>query len=101
MAHKYRVDAKVDDNQEAIVKALRQVPGITVETGHDDIFVGYRGRNYWYEIKTEECVSRKTGKVLDSCKQQKQIDLEQEWKGQYRIVWNVNQILMDLGIAAY
>ena len=92
---------KIDENQPEIVDTLRSVPGVTVQVGMDDILVGYKGRNYWYEIKTPDCVSRKTGTILDSAKKDSQIKLEKEWKGQYRIVWNVNQILMDLGIPAY
>jgi len=100
VSHKHRTAARCDENQPEIVSTLRAVPGITVQVGMDDILVGYKGRNYWYEIKTPDCVSRKTGTIVDSAKKASQIKLEHEWKGQYRIVWNVDQILMDLGIAA-
>lgn len=49
--------AKIDDNQRAIVKALRSVPGVTVRItsmvghGFPDLAVGHRGRNYFLEIK--------------------------------------------------
>ena len=99
--YKHRLAAKTDANEQAIVKELRQIPGITVEQGHDDILVGYKGQNWWYELKSPDCVSRKTGTVLDSSKKPSQIRLEQEWKGKYRVVWNINQILIDLGIPAY
>ena len=92
---------KTDANQPEIVKTLRSVPGITVEVGHDDILVGYKGRNYWYEVKTPDCVNRKTGAISERFKKESQIRLEKEWKGQYRIIWNANQILIDLGIPAY
>ena len=48
--------AKVDRNQAEIVKALRSA-GCTVQSlaaigkGCPDILVGYRGRNYLFEIK--------------------------------------------------
>jgi hypothetical protein len=65
---------------------LRQIPGVTVQTGMDDIIVGYRGRTYWYEIKTGPKAEVKPG----------QKKLADEWRGHYRIVWSVEMILEDL-----
>ena len=48
---KLRRAAKIDRNQGDIVSALRKIPGISVETGHDDILVGYKGRTWWFEVK--------------------------------------------------
>ena len=48
---------RVDDNQKQVVKALRQIPGCTVESlaavgkGVPDLLVGYMGRNYLCEVK--------------------------------------------------
>lgn len=98
---KPRIKAKVDTNQSSIVKELRKIPGVSVELDHDDILVGYRGRTYWFEIKNPDCVSRKTGKILESTKQPSQVKLEKEWRGHYRVVWNINQILLDMRIGAY
>ena len=84
----YRRDYNTDANQKDIVKALRKVPGVTVKTGMDDILVGCKGVNYWYEIKVSE----------KAAKQKAQIDLVDSWAGKYRIVWTVEQILDDLGI---
>lgn len=95
---KHRRAAKVDNNQGEIVKALRQIPGVTVETSHDDILVGYRGITYWFEIKTEDTVGV-DGNVRESAKKDSQKMLEAEWRGHYRIVWKVEQILIDLGIS--
>lgn len=89
---------KIDTNQPDIVKALRQIPGVTVVTGHDDILVGYQGVTRWYEIKTPESVSKRTGRILESAKKQSQKDLENEFTGHYRIVFHVEQILADLGL---
>ena len=93
---KYRQAAKIDANQPEIVKSLRTIPGCTVETNHDDILVGYKGRTLWYEIKTPDCVSRKTGKVLDTAKKDSQIKLEQEWRGHYKIISCIDEILSDI-----
>ena len=47
---------RIDDNQPAIVKALRDI-GASVQSladlgsGCPDILVGYRGKNYTFEIK--------------------------------------------------
>ena len=84
---------KVDKNQADIVKTLRKIPGVTVETGMEDILVGHKGRNYWFEVKSEGAVSKKTGQVKQSKKQASQIKLEAEWTGHYQIVSNLQQIL--------
>ena len=89
---------KVDSNQPEIVKLLLDIPGISVEVGHDDILVGYRHETYWYEIKNPDTVSKKTGKILDSAKKDCQIKLEKEWRGHYKIVASLEDILDDLFI---
>ncbi len=95
---KHRMKAKVDDNQGDIVDELRKIPGATVEVGHDDILVGYRGKTYWYEIKNPDAVSKKTGEILESEIQDSQKKLRAEWAGHYRIVSSLDEILRDLGI---
>jgi len=97
-SYKHRLAARTDANQAAIVKELESVPGITVESGHDDILVGYKKNTYWFELKQPGCVSRKTGKLLESCKQDSQKRLEREWTGHYAIVCSINQIYTDLGL---
>ena len=87
---------RTDANQPDIVKALRKLPGITVETSHDDIIVGYKGVNYWYEIKEPRHVSNQTGELRPSCIKPSQYKLLDSWKGHYKIVWNVDQILEDM-----
>lgn len=91
-----RRQAKVDDNQKSIIKALRDIPGVTVMPNHHDILTGYRGKTYWYEIKSNLAVSKKTGKVLDSQKKKSQVKLEAEWTGHYRIVSTLDEILVDM-----
>jgi ribonucleotide reductase alpha subunit len=92
---KYRFAAKVDANQPNIVKELRML-GYSVEVGHDDILVGHAGKTYWFELKEPGSVSKKTGEVLESEKKESQKRLEKEWKGHYKIVWNIDQILNEI-----
>lgn len=95
---KWRKAAKIDTSQTEIVKALRSIPGITVELGHDDILCGYKGRTFWFELKSESAVSKKTGKVLESAKKQSQKNLEATWTGHYAIVSSLDEILREVGI---
>jgi len=91
---KYRRAAKIDANQPEIVKELRRL-GYSVEVGHDDILVGHNGKTYWYEIKEPGAVG-KNGNIRESEKKDSQKKLEAEYKGHYRIVWNIEQILKEL-----
>lgn len=95
---RHRRAARIDSNQPAIVEALRDIPGVTVELDHDDIFVGYKKQNYWFEIKTPDAVSKRTGEVKDSELKDSQKILRREWKGHYSIVWTLEQILVEIGV---
>ena len=84
---KNRIAANIDNNQNDIVDKLRKIPGVSVEVGHDDILVGYRGKTYWYEIKDPaKCVSKKTKVILTSCIKDDQIRILANFKGHYRII---------------
>ena len=96
---KNRYSARTDDNEKDIVSDLRKL-GFKVETGHDDILVGYQGNTFWYEIKKPESVSKKTGLINESAKKPSQIKLEKEWKGHYKIVSSLEEILKDMGVQA-
>ncbi len=93
-----RFAAKIDNNQKEIVKLLRQIPGVTVQTGHDDILVGNKGRTFWYEIKDKSVFSKKTGKLLITKKQtqRNQTKLKENWKGHYRIVSSFDEIFKEI-----
>lgn len=95
---KYRRLAKIDNNQPEIVDALRHVPGVTVQVGMDDILVGYKGRNHWFEIKEPRTVNHRTGKVRPSEIKASQHKLLEHWTGHYSIVWNLDQILLEIGV---
>ncbi len=82
----------VDANQKAIVKDLRKMVGVSVLTVNEaiDIVVGYRGRNYIFEIKNPKLrpYARKlkpsTIKFFDT------------WEGQRDVVMTVGDILKVL-----
>ena len=80
----------MDANQHGIVKALNAIPGVTVELGHDDLLVGYKGATYWYELKD--------GKPSPSQIKPDQYRIWETWTGHYKIVWTAEQILEDIGI---
>ena len=95
---KWRKAARVDSNQPEIVKSLRRISGVTVKPGHDDILVGYNYKTYWFELKSGRAVSQRNGKILNSCKKESQLELEQKWTGHYKIVSSLNEILSEIGI---
>ena len=94
MNHKW-ASRQTDKNQKDIVSALRQIPGVSVETGKDDILVGYRGFTLWFEIKNPSAASKK-GVVYESSKKESQKRLEKEWTGQYKIVTTLEEILDEM-----
>ena len=91
---KYRIDAKTDKNQNQIVGELRHL-GFDVEINHDDILIGKYGLTGWYEIKNPDKISKKTGKIRESAIKPDQKRLRAEWKGHYKIVSSLEEILED------
>lgn len=90
---KYRRAAKVDSNQKEIVAQLRDIPGLSVQTGMDDLLVGFRGRTYWFEIKS---VTGANGEVQPSAIKPSQRALVNSWRGHYAIVSSIEQMLNDI-----
>lgn len=90
--HNKRHDAKTDANQAQIVLELRQM-GFSVETDHDDIFVGKYGINGWFEIKDPHTVLKSTGQVSESEIIPAEKKRLEEWRGHYQIVWETEQIV--------
>lgn len=89
--------ARVDANQGDIVKALRKIPGVTVEPNHHDILVGRANRTYWFEIKAPDKV-KKNGELSAKALRDSQEKLKREWTGHYVIAWTLEQILNEIGI---
>ena len=97
---KYRRAKKVDANQPDIVNALNGIPGVTVETDRDDIIVGYKGKNFWFEIKSPDEITKsgKTRRNKSSGTQERQEKKLETWTGHYSIVWELDQILLEIGV---
>ena len=86
----------IDANQPQIVEDLRKIPGVTVELDHDDIIVGAQGLTFWYELKSEEAVSKKTGLILESQIKPDQKRIRAEFTGHYKIVSSFDQIIENM-----
>ena len=84
---------KVDRNQREIVRALRQIPEVSVfEThmvgkGFPDIICGYKGVNRLYEIK----VGDEPLTLAEEC-------FFDTWKGQVEVITSVEDALYSLKI---
>ena len=93
-----RQAAKVDANQPEIVQALRDV-GATVFVlarvgqGIPDLAVGYRGRNYFLEVKN---LDGRGDKLTPAEK-----EFFDTWHGQAAVVRNEAEALAVIGAAEY
>ncbi len=96
--YKHRLKARTDSNQNEIIEKLRQIPGVTVELSHDDFLVGFRGKTYWFELKNQDCVSKKTGKILETKIKEDQKRIRGTFTGHYRIVSSFDEILKEIGL---
>tara|TARA_R110000796_G_scaffold139317_2_gene255418 strand:+ start:433 stop:720 length:288 start_codon:yes stop_codon:yes gene_type:complete len=92
--YKNRTAHRVDSNQQAIVKKLRSC-GISVQTNMDDILVGYKGKNFQFEIKDPKTL-KKDGNFKAGTIKPSQVELKKNWKGHYSIVTTFEQILEDI-----
>ena len=91
-----RYSAKVDANQSAIVKALRDAgatvqPLHTVGSGCPDLRVGYRGRNWLLEVK--DLNAPKSDRKLNP----NQVEWHAGWKGQCAMVETEEAALAVIG----
>lgn len=92
---KNRYSARVDANQPDIVKQLRKA-GFSVQTGMDDILVGWQGKTYWFEIKDPLKTLNKDGAFKADAIKDSQVKLINEWKGHYSIVCSAEQIIDEI-----
>ena len=83
-----------DDNHNEIVRTIKMIPGLDVIDLRDigiegvpDILVGYRGKNYLVEIKTD------TGRLSPE-----QIKHQNHWPGQTSIARSVGAVLKIIGL---
>lgn len=89
MSQTHRRAARIDSNQPNIVNSLREIPGVTVELGHDDFIVGYKGVSYWIELKAPG----KEKRLKPS-----QVRIRETFTGCYIIASTLDQILEAIGI---
>lgn len=87
-----RFAAKVDKNQSDIVKACRGIGAIVhslaaVGKGMPDLLVGYRGKNFLFEIKDGEAEPGKQKLTPD------QVKWHSAWKGRVYVVKSVNEAI--------
>lgn len=90
-----RTKSRVDANQEEIIKALRGAyasvqPIHTVGAGVPDLLVGYRGKNFLFEIKDGN--KYKSHQKLTPHQEK----WHEEWRGQVVVVNSVRDALIQL-----
>ena len=83
---------KTDNNQKGIVDKLRKFEGVTVRSVSDikkfcDIIVGYEGKNYLFELKTDNKKKLTEGEK----------EFQENWKGQINTVISIVEILQIIG----
>lgn len=83
---------KPDKAMGPIIKDLKKLPDVSyvilsgVGRGSGDLLVGYRKKNYYYEVKNDE-----DGKLNEN-----ETVFHKNWKGDIKIVWTTEQILKDI-----
>jgi hypothetical protein len=85
--------AKIDSNHAQIVKDLKCIPGVSVHSVAQlkrfcDIVVGFRGKNYLFEIK-----KNKKSKLTDGEKV-----FSDHWTGQINVITCTSDALYIMGI---
>jgi hypothetical protein len=87
---------KVDANQAELVKQIRKIPGATVKHTHVvgdgfvDIVVGYRKRNFLFEIKDPSQPPSKRKLTEDEEK------FHKEWTGHVAVVETIDDVVREL-----
>lgn len=96
---RYRTHRR-DSNQAQIVEDIRSC-GISVLNladvggGAGDILCGYRGVNYFFEVKNSK--ARKSERKL----RPGQVDFHQSWRGQIARIETADEALHVMGIMSY
>jgi len=83
-----------DLNHAPICKALTTLPITVCDLGDvgggvPDIIVGYQGKNYFFEIKSEKGTLRES-----------QVKWHSLWRGQVNTIYSLKEILDILGISS-
>ena len=91
---KNRYGKKIDANQPGIVGTLRHM-GCSVELDKDDILIGFQGLTFWFELKDDRALD-KNGNIKESEIKPNQKILRDTWRGHYRLVSSLKQIIDDM-----
>ena len=91
---KNRYAANKDLNEPQIVIDLRGL-GVSIEQNHDDLLCGFQGLTFWYELKSERALD-KNGNVYEFELKPSQKTLLATWRGHYKIVSSLEQIIDDM-----
>lgn len=90
---KYR--AKRDYNESDIVRALKDIPGLSVVSlsakNVPDLLIGYLGANYLFEVKNKKGLNKL---------QEGQSEFIDNWNGQVAVARTLEEILDILGISS-
>lgn len=95
-----RIKAKIDDNQNKVVSALRRIPNVSVRItsmlgkGFVDIVVGYKGQNYLIEIKDGDKSPSRRKLTPD------EEEFHSNWKGSIHVANSVDDILDIIGVTS-
>lgn len=88
---------KIDANQAAIVRALKDIPGLSVLDIHNsnlsDVIVGFRGRNILLEIKNPDV------KPSDRKLTERERIFHSSWHGQIAVVHTLDEALAVIRLA--
>jgi len=88
--------AKIDSNQQQIVKALRKIPGVSVAVtsqlgkGYPDLNIGYKGKNYLVELKDGNKVKSQQKLTED------ETEWHNNWKGHVIVCNSLDQIIEEI-----
>jgi len=89
---------KTDKNQASIVRALNQIPGVSVADTHSlgkgfpDICIGHKGRNFLIELKNPS-QPRSAQQLTDA-----ENRFHRAWQGRILTVTTLDEILKTLDI---
>lgn len=91
-----RRNARVDGNHREIINALESIPGISVKSVATikkfvDIIVGYKGRNFLFELKDP----KKPPSARKLTPGEK--EFQEKWTGQSQVALSVEEILQVIG----
>ena len=95
-----RRKARIDDNQQSVVKSLRQIPGVSVAVtsslgnGFPDLVIARSGVNYLVELK--DGAKSKSRKKLTPDEE----EFKNTWQGSYHVAESLEDILRLLEIGS-